>query len=84
MPADPIYKEGFGYTKISEDESEPTDLQIGLLDEVDNEIQNMVDNIAKQYDGAAENAKADTSWDIGKITRIRDLVEELYALPEVY
>lgn len=84
MAVDPIYKEGFGYTKINEDESEPTDFHLGLQDSVDNSIQDMVDSIAKQYDGAAENAKADTSWDIGKITRIRDLVEELYALPEVY
>ena len=81
---EPIYKECYGYKQVGEDETEPTNRQTDLQDRVDNAIQYMVETIVIQYEAGAENVNADVSWDIGKITEIRQLVERLYGLPEVY
>lgn len=78
-------KPGYGH-----ENEEPTDLQIDLQDQIDGTIAEAVTTLIDVYfesvetvDGSDMNVP-EYEHDINKLTQIRELIEELYGLPDAY
>lgn len=82
--ADVTYRNGYGYEDDGDGGLEPTNHQIQLQDEVDGAIQSAVDTMASFYSEAADVGEFATDHDIGKLTEIRELIESLYGMPDIY
>ena len=65
-------------------EGEPTDAQIELQDEIDNAIYDFLKKMRDIYEMRVSKDIPELEWDIGKITVIREEVEGLLELPEIY
>jgi hypothetical protein len=65
-------------------EGEPTDAQTEFQDDVDNTIHNLLNELKTLYLSAAGKSYEEEEWDIGKITAIREEVEDQLGLPDVY
>lgn len=75
-----VKTKGYGYIK----NGEPTDKQVELQDEIDNEIFQFLNNMKKIYTNAFNQNSKNVDWDIEKITNIRHKVEEVLDLPQIY
>lgn len=73
-------KRGLGYTA----DGEPTDAQIQLQDHIDNEIFRFMGTMCGIYYDATDMEHEDIEWDIDKISRIREVIESVLGLPDVY
>jgi len=83
------YSEEYGY-----DEDVPTDTQMALQDSVDGAITKAMRTIITEYNNAMRtdlnlkngcmSDEIDMHFDIGVITRIREEIEEVLGLPDVY
>lgn len=71
---------GLGYVG----DREPTDNQISLQDEIDGTIHEFLNRMQEIYSNSADLEREDVAWDIGKITEIRETVEGLLNLPDIY
>jgi hypothetical protein len=65
-------------------EGEPTDAQLRLQDNIDNAVQQLFDEMRVIYNDASGQEIAEIEHDISKITEIREMVESLLGLPDVY
>ena len=65
-------------------DGEPTDAQIKFQDHIDNEIFHFLGTMRGIYFHALDQEHADMKWDIEKISEIRNKVEEVLGLPDIY
>lgn len=65
-------------------ESEPTDAQLRLQDEIDTFIQELFDKMEDLYSAVEGRPTREIEHDIQKITTIREEVEELLGLEDIY
>lgn len=65
-------------------DGEPTDAQIHLQDLIDNEIFRFLGTMRGIYFHAADQEHEDMEWDIEKISEIREKVESVLSLPDIY
>lgn len=72
--------EEYGYFK----EGEPTDAQLALQDTIDNSIQVLFDKMRGIYNDASGQAIPEVEHDIDKLSQVRELVESLLELPDIY
>lgn len=65
-------------------DGEPTDAQTQLQDQIDNEIFRFLGTMRGLYFHAADQEHEDMEWDIEKISEIREKVESVLGLPDIY
>lgn len=65
-------------------EDGPTDEQLKVQDEIDNEIFSFIGTLRGIYHHHADLEHADLDWDIEKITDIRLAAEKVLDLPNIY
>lgn len=73
----------YGYI-VNGEETEPTDAQTNLQDEIDGAIQALFDTMRELYANASGKDIPEVEHDISKLTDIREKVEQLLELPDVY
>lgn len=63
---------------------EPSEEQIQTQDEIDGNVQELFDSMRDIYSRSSGVEIPEVEHDIYKLTRVRELVEELLGLPDVY
>lgn len=74
-----VYTNGYGYDEVG-----PKDNHIELQDNIDNSIAKTVNTIRHEYALATDVEYPEYEHDINKLTQIRELIQDLYNLDEVY
>lgn len=79
-----VYQNGFGYVP-EEDDMVPTNRQLELQDSIDNAIAVAVQSLMSCSRTALEGVIVpEYEHDIYKLTQIRELIQDLYNIPEAY
>lgn len=63
---------------------EPSSAQMQFQDTVDNAIFDLLQNLKNEYEMVMGKITDDIEWDIGIITQIREEVQDLLGLPDIY
>lgn len=69
---------------VEEEYQEPSDEQLEIQDEIDGNVQELFDSMRDIYSRSSGTEIPEVEHDIYKLTRVRELVEELLGLPDIY